>query len=203
MIVTAIEPLNKGRYKVFLNDEFAFVLYKSELRSYEITLGVEFAESAYQKIVNEVLGKRAKQRALHLLEKMDRTEWQLQNKLKENLYPAEVIEQAIIYVKSYGYIDDKKYTQNHINIHKSHKSKRQIEAELQQKGILREVVLAVLEEYEWDERQALEKLLVKKLRNTKQDENKSIEKVKRYLIRKGFPYQDVNNAIIRVIERSN
>ncbi len=40
-----------------------------------------------KKIQNEVLLKRAKKRAMHLLEDMDRTESALKRKLKAGLYP--------------------------------------------------------------------------------------------------------------------
>ena len=38
MVVTDIKDYKKGRYEIFLNDEFAFVLYKSELKSNNISI---------------------------------------------------------------------------------------------------------------------------------------------------------------------
>ena len=46
--------------------------------------------------------KQAKQKALSLLNYMDRTESQLRQKLKEKSFSDEAIEQAIDYVKSFG-----------------------------------------------------------------------------------------------------
>ena len=36
MTVTKIEPLSKTRYKVYLDGQFAFTLYKGELSRYHI-----------------------------------------------------------------------------------------------------------------------------------------------------------------------
>ena len=52
--------------------------------------------------------KRAKHRALYLLERCDRTEQELRTKLSRS-YEPEIVEEAIRYVKQYGYIDDKRY----------------------------------------------------------------------------------------------
>ena len=44
--------------------------------------------------------RKAKLRALHLLEYMDRTEKGLRQKLEQSGYPTEVVDEAIRYVKS-------------------------------------------------------------------------------------------------------
>ena len=39
MVVTKVEMLTKIKYKVYLDEEFAFVLYKGELSHYRIVEG--------------------------------------------------------------------------------------------------------------------------------------------------------------------
>ena len=87
MIVTKVEPLSKTKYKIYLNHQFAFVLYKGELRSYKISDGRELSEEELDEIREKILLKRAKKRAMHLLEDMDRTESALRKKLKAGQYP--------------------------------------------------------------------------------------------------------------------
>ena len=50
MIVTKVEPLSKTKYKIYLNHQFAFVLYKGELRSYKISDGRELSEEELDEI---------------------------------------------------------------------------------------------------------------------------------------------------------
>ena len=69
MVITKIEPSSGKKYKVYLNDEFAFYLYKSELKIFSLKEGQELDEKIYKKITEEILTKRAKRRALYLLEK--------------------------------------------------------------------------------------------------------------------------------------
>ena len=73
-VVTGLVELDKKRYQVYLDEEFAFVLYKGEVRKYKIVVGKPLAQAAYQELVQEVLPKRAKLRAMNLLTKRPYTE---------------------------------------------------------------------------------------------------------------------------------
>lgn len=76
----------KGKYKVCLEGGTDFVLYRKELAKFDLKEGQDLSEDTYEQILREVQIPRAKKRAMHLLEKMDRTEQQLISKLKENGY---------------------------------------------------------------------------------------------------------------------
>ena len=74
MIVTGLEPAGKGREKVFLDGNAAFVLYGGELSRYGIREDAEVSEELYERILKEVLLKRAQARSLYILKSMDKTE---------------------------------------------------------------------------------------------------------------------------------
>ena len=77
---------------------------------------------------------------MHLLEKQDRTEYQLREKLRQNEYPKEAVEQAIAYVKSYHYIDDLRYACSYVRYQKEKKSNRRLQQDLQKKGVAKEFI---------------------------------------------------------------
>ena len=54
MIVTKVEPVTKARFKVYLNEQFAFVLYKGELSRYKIQEECEVTQELVDQIKNEV-----------------------------------------------------------------------------------------------------------------------------------------------------
>lgn len=197
MYVTKIEPVTKAKYKVFLEEQFAFVLYKGELSRYKIQEGAEISQEILKEIKKEVLEKRAKLRAMHLLERMDRTETQLRTRLQQDLYPEDIIEIAMQYVRSFGYIGDKGYAKRFVESRQNSKSKLEIKMALLQKGISKEIVYEVLEEYyeDQDEHAAIQKLLEKKrfLPETATEGEK--RKMYGYLLRKGFSYEDVRQVI--------
>ena len=67
MLITQIEELSKSRSRIFIDEEFAFVLYKGELRSLRIRLGEELSEECYCRIMGKLLPKRAKLRTMNML----------------------------------------------------------------------------------------------------------------------------------------
>ena len=193
MIITNIEAATNAKYKVYIDGEYAFILYKKELSRYHIAAGQELEEGVWQKIRTEVIGKRAKLRALHLLNDMGRTEAQLRQKLERDGYTTDVVEEAVSYVKSFGYINDENYARIYIDNRKNRKSRKEIFANLLQKGIDREVVDRVFEEcYEGeDARKAIAQILKKKHYDPETADRKETQKILGYLSRKGFGYEDI------------
>ena len=134
MIVTEIEPYTKTKFKVYLDGKFAFVLYKGELSRYGIRRDEVITDGTVEKIETEVILKRAKLRAMHLLEDMDRTEAALREKLRQGCYTQEMIDRAVDYVKSFGYLDDARYAENFVRSRQGAKSRKEIRAALMQKA---------------------------------------------------------------------
>ena len=197
MYVTKIEPVTKAKYKVFLEEQFAFVLYKGELSRYQIQEGAQLSEDTIREIKKEILEKRAKLRAMHLLERMDRTEAELYTKLKRDLYPEDIIETAMQYVKSFGYIGDKGYAKRFVESRQGTKSKLEIKMALLQKGISKEIVSEVLETHYdgQDESVAIQRLLEKKRFSVERATEEEKRKMYGYLMRKGFSYEDIRRVI--------
>ena len=83
MIVTDIIPVTKAKSKIYIDQEFAFVLYKGDIRLYHIAVDNEIAYETYDEICEVLLPKRAKKRCLMLLQKKDYTEEQLKRKLRD------------------------------------------------------------------------------------------------------------------------
>ena len=75
MIVTGSEELSRSRCKVCLEEDFAFVLYKGEIRFYGIREGEDLPEESCREILEELL------RCMHLLKDRPYTESQLRRKL--------------------------------------------------------------------------------------------------------------------------
>ena len=139
------------------------------------------------------LEKKAKLRAMRLLERMDRTEAQLRRKLREDAYPEDVIDAAIQYVASFGYIGDAGYARRFVQSRQQSKSKREIREALMQRGVSKELIDQALEEgYEdTDESAAICRLLRKRHFDAETATDVEKKKMMGYLIRKGFRYEDV------------
>ncbi len=197
MVVTKVEMMTKIKYKVYLDEQFAFVLYKGELSHYRISEGALLEEETVQEILQKVISKRAKLRAMHLLEDMDRSEAALREKLVQGLYPEEAVETAISYVRSFGYLDDARYAMNFVQSRKSSKSRREILYQLCQKGISKETAKEAVEAGfdQEDETDAIRRILEKKRVDPGTATPQQMQKLYGYLARKGFRYEDIRQVI--------
>lgn len=193
MIVTEIKPVTKQKFQIELDGQPAFVLYKGELSRYHIQKDEELEEAIYREIVDEVLTKRAKLRAMHLLQKMDRTKAELRRKLEQGGYPSEAVETALAYVESFHYIDDTRYAARYIEFQKAKKGKARLKMELQQKGISGEIINRALEEAEetMDPRDAIRRMLESKRKSDKPLEEKEKQRFYGFFMRKGFSSSDI------------
>ena len=197
---TDITELDKKRCKVYLDGEFAFVLYKGELREYGIKVGTEISEATYEEITSVVLSKRCKLRAMNLLQKKDYTTRQLKDKLEEGLYSKELVDEAIEYVSSYKYLDDERYARDYINYHMSTRSKNRIVQDLVTKGISKDMLMPIMEEL-YDEESGdveldqVKALLIKKRYDPDTTDFKEKQKIMAFLMRRGFQMSTIRKAM--------
>lgn len=197
MQVTKIESVTKTKFKVYLEEQFAFVLYKGELSRFKIQEGVEVSQETVNQIKNEVLVKRVKLRAMYLLNQMDRTEEQLRTKLKKDLYTDDLIAIAMAYVKSFGYIGDYNYAKRFVETKSNSKSKAEIKMLLLQKGVSKEIIEEALESYYSDTNEgvAIQRILEKKRFSAENSTDLEKKKMIEYLMRKGFHYDEIRQVI--------
>ncbi len=200
MTVTQIVELSKSRCKVYIEQEFAFVLYKGELRLYHVREGSEITEDAYRTIMEEVLPKRAKLRAMNLLQSREYTTAQLRRKLSQGFYPEEVIQQALDYVASFHYTDDLRYAVSYITCHEDSRSRRRMEQDLTAKGIDRATLERAWSQWEneggsQDEQQMIQKLLQKKHYNPQQTDGRERQRLFAFLMRKGYSTEQIRKAL--------
>ena len=93
-----------------------------------------FRASVYREITEEILPRRAKLRAMHLLTRRDYTEQEIRQRLRKGKYPEEVIEEAVSYVKAYHYVDDESYARRYVEQYRDKKGVRKIRMELSGEG---------------------------------------------------------------------
>lgn len=197
MIITRVEPLTKTKFRIYIDGEPVFVLYRGELKRFNIAEEEEISELTVEKINKEVILKRAKLRAMHLLEDMDRTEKALRDKLRQGGYPESAIDGAVKYVSSFGYLNDVRFAENFVLSRKDSKSRREIQALLAQKGVPADTAQAVLEQIygEDGEQASIRQILRKKRMDPERADEQTLRKIYGYLARKGYRYEDIRQVI--------
>lgn len=191
--VTKLE-LKGTRWHVFLDNNIDFLLYKGEVRKLNIQEGICIDENQYQTII-EILYKRARERALYILDDAYKTKKQITDKLKSGLYPAFIIDKVIEYLAEYDLINDYRYARMYIDYKESSKSKRQIVQDLHSKGISKSIVDEAFKEADFSDEDSLKKVIEKRIFRYDLNEKKDVEKLYRYLLGKGYDYNDVKRAL--------
>lgn len=143
--------------------------------------------------------KSARRKAMLLLEHMDRTEKGLSDRLRQAGFSAEAVEDAMNYVRSYGYLNDLRYAENYISFRINSKSRQKILQELAGKGIDRETALSAWEsaaEVETpDELAVLRSTVLKKYQEETVLDEKAMRRLQGFLLRRGFSYGDISHVL--------
>lgn len=197
--VLAVCPREKGRVGIRFADGVEAELYRGELyklsreeRELLLKEGSYVPVQLYQKVLTEILGLRVKKRALFLLERMDRTEQQLFEKLRQNGYPEVCVQEAVDYAKQYHYIDDERYARTYIRCQQQKKSRQRLMIDLQKKGVARALIEQALEEeFDSDEREKIQELLLKRRYDCNCTDRKEQQRMYRFLLSRGYRSGDI------------
>lgn len=196
VVVTSCMEAGKGRLRVRFDTGVTCRLYKGEAGRMQIHKDSVLAQEQYQMLMTEILGKRAKKRALHLLEQMDRTEYNLRQKLADAEYPQICIDDAVAYVRKYHYLDDERYASNFVRFSQEKMSRGQIRQKMMERGIARDIADRVLEEeYKGNEEAQIAALLVKRHYDPQCKDQKEFQRTYQFLLRRGFKSSDILRAM--------
>ena len=200
MTVTNITELSKSRVRIEIDHEFAFVLYKGELRLHKIEEGDEIEDAVYDRIMKDVLPKRAKLRAMNLLKNRTYTRTQLKDKLLQGGYPEQIADIAVDYVVSYRYVDDEQYVRDFIEYNREKKSRRIIQLDLMNKGIPEQLFQDIWEDMAGDDEEAIEREQIiywvnKKHFCSQEATFEEKQKMMAFLYRKGFSINNIRSIL--------
>lgn len=191
-IVTEYKSMGNGKMRLCINDDCSMPVYAGEVKGLSLAEGRELSEELYQHILHEIVGRRAVKRAMHLLQRQERTERKLKEKLMQSGYPSEAIEDAVSYVKKYRYLDDERYARNYIQFHQEACSRMRLETDLVRRGVPRQLAQRCLEEeFSSDEREKIRALLEKKHFSAEEADRREAARMYRFLAYRGFRACDI------------
>ena len=156
--------------------------------------------------------ERAYRKALFLLERRDYTQTEMQKKLLDKEFSTESIAVVLERLKMYGFIDDRRFTEQYLRYRAASQSKRNLSMKLLQKGINAELFSLVYEELleENDiapEQEALTKAVEVALRKAARKgydvENLSRDEKNRIiasLYRKGFSVANIQSQLNKAVK---
>lgn len=202
MVITRLEELGQSKIKVYFDHQYAFQLYQKDIEQLGLAEGIEISEAYAEKIMEDTIYRRAKQKALAVLKYMDRTEKELRSKLADAGYPGSIIDRTIAYVSEYGYLNDERFASAYVRAKMLSKSRMAIITELQQKGISRELIDQIFaEDYEGQgemedaELTAIRKAVAKKTKEPEALSHDEKQRLMASLYRRGFQISKIRQIL--------
>lgn len=196
MKVTKISAQVKtqGRYSIFVDDKFAFGLSELGLINSGIKIGTELSEQQLEELKAEADTDKLYNRAIGLLARRPRSEWELRDYLKRKKVEPEQVDTILNTLSIRGYVNDEDFAQRWVENRRLLKpiSKRKLSMELKQKRISDEIIQKALSEDEAAELEVLKQLVEKKRTQTRYQDDK---KLMAYLAGQGFGYADIKAAL--------
>lgn len=137
----------------------------------------------------------AKKKAMSLLKYMDRTEWQLRDKLAAKGFSGEAVEGAVDYVKSFHYLDDYRYAVHFVELHYEQRSRQRMRQDLYQRHVPEEYIDLALESICENDDIALQEALRKITKGETEFSYEEKQKIAGKLYRKGFRLGDIKRVL--------
>ncbi len=165
-----------------------------------LKVGIYLTESGLKELLEESDYRRAKSRAVWYLDRADHTEKGLYDKLLRGGFKKESAAKVVARFIEVGLLDDCRFAENYAQrLSASNYSKREILQKLIGKGVPYSVAKEVLADTDGDEQSKIKNLLEKKYQTKLQKEG-GAQKVFAALVRKGFSYSQVRQALKSYIE---
>ncbi len=191
---------NKNRVNVYLDGEFAFGLEMLTVLKLGLKIGQEVSEQDLKEAVLDSEKAVALEKGMNYIARGRKTTKQVRDYISGKGYDLEITNYVIEKLKYYGYVDDVSYASDYAKQNFSSKGSKRIKQELIQKGIS----LTQAEKYSLQDddeaRENASKLAQKYMKN-KQADLKTLQKLQRYLVSRGYDF-DIVNSVVRLF-RSN
>ncbi len=203
-----VQKKHPKRRSIFLDGEFFCGVSEELAVKFHLETGMEIDADELKALLHEAELSKAKNYVYRIIARRMYTGKEIRNKLKERAYTDEIIQDVIDIMERYGYVNDSFYAEEWIQsrIKSKPKGKIALRQELARKGIDKTIIEDALNQAFDESREsdmALELARRKVNSYSKDDPAVARRKLQSFLLRRGFSYETVRNAIEQAIERSS
>lgn len=201
MIITEIKKTkNAMRYHLYVDDKFFGIFLDEILAKYALKTGQEIEKEDLEEIKKENDGKLAFLMSISYLEKYNASKKGIVDYLKKKGLDKNAIDEAIVKLENYGYIDDKVFAKNYFESLQGSKGKRVIVQKLKEKGISGEIISLLVENIDDEAEEERALALAKKFVKNRENNLKNKQKCLAHLVYKGYDYSVAQRVANKVFE---
>lgn len=202
MIVTDVSPFKGSMMCVELSggglaQEMKIYIHSEIIRKYNVAKGMELSEEEADGLVYENDLRRARERALYLMESRDHSYRELFDKLEKN-YSEDICFEVCNRLAEIGVINDRRYAEKLCRqlFEVKKLGRYRVRQEMRLKGLSSEIIEEAMENFSEEDEpfERLEKLVEQKYERYLTD-RKGVEKVKNALARKGYSFGEIKEVL--------
>lgn len=200
-----VQLRDKDRVNVFVDGKYSFSLDITQVAELGIKTGAEYTVEELAELENESQFGKLYTRSLEYVLIRPRSQRELRDYLyrktrdsrtkmgtiKKGVSP-ELTERVFNRLLEKGYLDDEKFARFWVENRNTRKgsSLRKLQSELMAKGVERSIIERALQDTDRSDTDELQKIILKKASRYSDE-----QKLMAYLVRQGFSYDDVKQAI--------
>lgn len=192
--ITKIERQRRHpfRFNLYINGKYAMSVHEDVVIKCRLAKGQKLKEKEWTRLLIEEEHNQAKQAALNYVNYKPRTKTEVTRHLEHKGFASKPISSALIWLETYGYIDDRAFAEAWIEERSRSKGKgrQALYHELKQKGIDEERIREALDAFtDEDERELAREWAYKRYERVKHLPWVQVERrVGSFLQRRGFPF---------------
>lgn len=195
-IITSItaQVKNSERCNVFVDGEFLFSASLEVVMRNALKVGKEISVTELKAVIIENDKAKALEKAISYISKTLKTKRQVKEYLLKKGYSEDVAYYCIDKLKEYNLIDDANFAKRYVECNSKTQGKRLYEYKLMMKGVKKEDIEKGVAQLDVDGKANAKYVADKYLKN-KEITKENLSKTYRYLMGKGFSYEEADFAI--------
>lgn len=197
-----IQQKDKERVNLFIDGEFYCGLSLEIVLKNQLKVNAELTNDELEYIVKEGSYKEALAKGVNYLSKALKTKRQVKEYLLKKEFPEEIVWQVVDRLKEIGLINDVEFSKHYIESVSSSQGKKMVEFKLMSKGVRKEDIACAYEQISVNYDDSA-KIIAKKHIKNKERTKENLLKTYKYLIGKGFSYEQAQSAISLLKEENN
>ena len=202
MIITKIESQrNNDRVNIYIDHRFAFGIMKEIQYKYNLAEDMQLDQEFIDRVLIEEEQSRCNDFALRFLGYRQRSEKEIEDRLRMKGFEQHIIANTLAYLKDHGLVDDLEFAESFVRdrIRINKHGPRRIRYDLYQKGIEQTIIDRVLDEDDNEYDRALE-LARKRLSSYRNDDRATkYRKLGGFLQRRGYSPDCVYKILNKLI----
>lgn len=203
MLITDVRARKKSMVAIYIDGEFAVNIDKETFLLSGYKVGIQISDEEFYDLIKNSDDRRAKEKALYLIEYRDHSSKELFDKIKRSTSEESALV-AVEKMKKLGLVNDINFAKKlakDLFYRKKFASKR-VEYELIHKGIDREIAQEIIEEISPEPKEQLLELLLGKYKNLLKNE-KGLKRTISSFQRLGYRWDDIRAVLEEIKECSS